>query len=395
MVRVLLWLCLAFLAFEVAAQDDTLNIELVFDPRDEPAFEGEMVLATIRGVYRETITNEDLKFRRMTDFDWTRLGHDRWREERVDGRMARVMERRIALFPKRAGRLEILPIVHELEILGAGGQREVRLIRSDPVTVEVRPRPATQGAAWLPVRALELSDHWSTDPAALEDGELVERRVILRAFGATPEMMPEQPPLREPWLITFSPPETINMEITPQGPVTTVEWRWKLRPITGEPGVIPEVLVPYYDTTLRHAATAIIPASPIGYASFADNAASGWQGNLGPAGPHLLAFASAFLIGVTLSLLRRRVFSNPLKCVVGKVREKLLGARLGWLLRRGRLTDYRREAALRLRMSGVRADKREELFSILDATVYGQQRPPGARQLRELDRSVRRVLRIR
>lgn len=73
MVRILILLLL--LATPLAAQEhETLSLELVLDPRDEPPMEGEMILATIRGIYRETITNEELKLRSMTDFDWTRLG---------------------------------------------------------------------------------------------------------------------------------------------------------------------------------------------------------------------------------------------------------------------------------------------------------------------------------
>jgi hypothetical protein len=374
------------------ARDETLRLEFVLDPRERPAVEGEMILATIRGIYRGTIAREELKLRRLPDFDWTRLGQDRWRQEMVEGRAARVMERRMAFYPKRAGRLEIPAITHQLELLGAEGRRETRLVRSAPVSIEVQPRPVTGDTLWLPIRGLEISDHWNIDPAVLEDGQLAERRVILRAFGATPEMMPQQPPLREPWLITFSPPEQINMEVTPQGPVTTVEWRWKLRPVTGEAGVIPEVIIPFFDTTRGRAATVTLPASPIGYASFADNARTGWRSNLGPAGLPLAAGLIAFSTALAASLGAGGLGVHPQRVFLARLRTRLLRLKLGLLLRRGRVTEYRRDAALALRKSGVDPDVRETVLSILDGEIFGGYERPPSLQLQEMHRAVREAI---
>ena len=317
MVRILVFLLL--LATPLTAQEhETLSLELVLDPRDAPPMEGEMILATIRGIYRETITNEELKLRSMTDFDWTRLGQDEWTDQRVDGRMSRVFERRIAFFPKRAGMLEILPIVHELEVSGDSGQRETVLVRSESVRIEVGEKPAGAEETWFPVRALEISDTWDADAAQLEDGQSVTRRVVLRALGATPEMMPQQPALREPWLITFTPPEERDFQVTSQGPVTTLVWVWKLRPITGEPGVIPEVVIPYFDTETRTARTARLTAAPVGYASFGANAASGWREDLGVGQFHVAVFCTIMLIVVLLGLRGRSGLSET----AGALRQK-------------------------------------------------------------------------
>lgn len=384
MVRLLSLITCLLMFGPAFAQDEPLSLELVLDPRETPAFEGEMVLGTIRGVYRETIAREELKLRRMTDFDWIRLGQDLWRQDVIDGRAARVMERRIAFYPKRAGRLEIPAIVHQLELAVPGGGRETRLVRSRPVGIEVRPRPVTGEAPWLPVRALEVSDHWSAEAAVLEDGQRVERRVILRAFGATPEMMPRQPPLREPWLITFSPPAQVNMDVTPEGPVTTVEWRWTLRPVTGEPGVIPEAAIAYYDTTLGRAATAVLPATPIGYASFANNARPGWSSDFGPPVLPLVTGLIASLAALAVSLGKGRSRANAGRAVVAGLRTRILLLKLGYLLRRGRLAEYRRDAGSALRMGGIHPNMRERLLSRVDGVLFSRQGEPAVRDLREM-----------
>ncbi|QHQ35359.1 BatD family protein [Algicella marina] len=380
------------LAGPLAAQDrDTLHLELVLDPRAEAPLESEMILATIRGVYRETITNEELKLRSMTDFDWTRLGQDDWTDQQVDGRTARVFERRIAFYPKRAGTLEILPIVHELQVLDAEGQRETVLVRSAPVKIEVGEKPVNAGEKWFPVRALELSDTWETDAGKLEDGQNVERRVVLRALGATPEMMPQQPPLREPWLITFAPPAEQNFQVTSQGPVTTLVWTWRLRPITGEPGVIPPVTIPYFDTSIRESRTATIPAAPIGYASFSDNAASGWRKDLGVDWPLLATFVLTLILGLTPTLKGRTGFP----VVLGRLRRKFQTRQKLRRLRRhaddGDAVRFRALAQSLIRTrSGTRPFEVHPVLQPVDAMLFGGKEFHESVDLRVVFREVRR-----
>ncbi|MFN3207474.1 MAG: hypothetical protein ACE369_00460 [Roseovarius sp.] len=396
MVRLLALLLL--LATPLAAQaPDTLKLELVLDPRDTAPLEGEMVLATIRGTYRETITNEELKLRSMTDFDWTRLGQDAWSDQRIDGRTARVFERRIAFYPKRAGNLEVLPIVHELEIIGNGGQREIVLVRSDPVRIEVGEKPAGADQSWFPVRALEVSDTWDADPAQLEDGQSVTRRVVIRALGATPEMMPQQPALREPWLITFTPPEERNFQVTAQGPVTTLVWVWKLRPITGEPGVLSQVSLPYFDTTSRTAKTATLPAATIGYASFADNAASGWRGDPGVGWLHLAVLGASAVAAMILVLHGRSGVSGSVARLRRRMRVHRNLRHLRSYARRGDVPRFRALAVCLLFPSGPTPPTRTHpALRTVDSTLFGE---CGARSvdlpsvLRDVEHALRRSAR--
>ncbi|RAP41922.1 hypothetical protein BYZ73_08200 [Rhodovulum viride] len=348
MVRLLVLLLL--IALPAHAQDraqdrDAPRLELILDPRAVAPFEGEMVLATLRGIYRQVITREEVKLRPMTDFDWVRLGQDRWKEERIDGRPARVFERRIAFYPRRAGALRILPVAHALEVLGPDGGRKTVTVRSAPVALNVRPKPATGTDRWLPLRALEISDSWDVDPARLADGQGATRRVVLRAFGATPERMPPQPDLRQPWLIVFAPPEERDFQVTPEGPVATVVWTWHLRPVTGEPGVIPAITLPWFDTGDRTARSATIPAAPIGYASF--SASAGPRARpVGPPGWAFWGLAGLSALATAALATRGRSPAGRLAVRMGRRwRRRALEIRLRRQVRAGDAVGARRNAA--------------------------------------------------
>lgn len=398
MVRLIL--ILVWLAQPAPAQDatpparDEARLELILDDPETAPFQDQMVLATIRGLYRVRITLEDLKLRPMADFEWIRLGQDAWTEERIDGRAYRVLARRIALFPKRAGELTILPIAHQIQYLDPKGQRTDTVIRSEPVRISVRPPPDGADDDWLPVRALEISDSWNEETGRLEDGESASRRVVLRALGATPEMLPKQPPMREPWLITFTPPEQRTIELTPQGPVTTVVWTWTLRPVTGEPGVIPAVTIPYYDTMEGRAGIATIPAAPIGYESFADNSADAWRSGFGTSWISGLALATGMLVPLLLTARRRRMRRGIAGALLKRLQHEADMRALRRAARRSDPVAVRMHAIVLIERAAPSDRKKVgDILEPLDRHIFGGRKSPKpdltqfARELRSLLRS--------
>lgn len=393
MVRVLLILLLAASGVSAQTPDlaaDRARIDLVLDDPGAKPFVGQMVLATIRGLYAVNITLEELKLRRMTGIDWVRLGQDTWSQQTIDGRSLRVLERRIALYPKASGSLTILPIAHDLEYLEAGARRRT-IVRSEPVTIEVSPAPVADGDVWLPARAVELSETWSADAAQLSDGDSVERRVILRVFGATSEMLPPQPAMRAPWLITFSPPEERVQQLTPQGPVTTVVWRWTLRPTTGELGILPAVTIPWYDTDRNRPDTVTIPAAAIGYKSFADNSASSWSEGVA-GGWRIFAIWIASAIAALIVLGAGRGSRLPGASATRR-------ALLRWRTRRQLRRDARRQAAADFRKTAVAVLRERQdsaagdefaLLRPLDEQVFGKGPAEQSIDLRSLARVILR-----
>lgn len=285
------------------SQDPNARLEIEINRVGPTPVVGEMVLVTLRGYYDLSIARNKFEIPRLDDFDWIQLARDRWFRELVDGKEIQIAERKLAFFPKRSGKLQLGPFTHSLTVADLDNKWTVRDIVAEPVIVRVAPRPGPQDGWWLPARELEITDTWNRDPATLRDGETVTRSVRLSVLGVLPPVLPPRPAMRERWLITFSAPEKRSVELTPNGPISTVDWSWELRPITGEPGVIRRYPIKWFDTKSRRFREAEIEPAPFGYASFERSIASA------PTSPAEAAamLAVAFVVGmvaVALLLLR-------------------------------------------------------------------------------------------
>jgi hypothetical protein len=255
-----------------AGAEITGQLEILADP--EQVVVGEMIPVTLRGTYKGHITNEDLTLAPSPHYEWIQTARDTWTDTRIDGALVKVFERQIAVFARRDGPLTIGPFTHHLKTPGASGLDDVAMTAA-PITLPIAPFPAD--APPLAARHLTLTDALSADPGRLEDGEILIRRVTLDAKDALAHQLPLQPPLRTPWLITFTGPETRETEARPDGPEASVTWEWHLKAKTGAPGVLPEVPIQWFNTQTRQMETLTLPAIPFGYASFAENAATAPQ----------------------------------------------------------------------------------------------------------------------
>jgi hypothetical protein len=175
----------------VSVPRDELVLQLLADD-DEVYVQGQALL-TLR-LLSET-DNSAYEFR---DFETDSLdvvieplAGERQYQARIGDRRFQVRERQYALFPQESGRLEIGPFMAETaryDYFGIGGSQR---IRSRPLTLEVRPVPADNRAAyWLPATRLELREEWRGDTSAMTAGEPVTRVVTLLADGLTAAQLP-------------------------------------------------------------------------------------------------------------------------------------------------------------------------------------------------------------
>lgn len=155
-----------------------------------------------------------------------RIGDDRSFREEIGGRSYRGIERTFSLLPEAPGKLVVPPVAFEgfvreqnpvrsrrhfgsfgsslIDEFLAGtagpgdlfsrfvnrGRRRL-LVRSEPLTLEVRPRPeASKDSWWLPAREVSLSESWDPEPQQVKVGEALTRRITLRAEGAGLAQLP-------------------------------------------------------------------------------------------------------------------------------------------------------------------------------------------------------------
>ncbi len=372
----LLTLCLLLFPMLAQAQSLTvlpheLDLQVTVEEQDAVPLEREMVMITIKGIYRRHITRETLVQPDFEGFSWAQLGPDNWREERLDGKLVKIFERRMAIYPDRAGTLTIGAFRHKLTLTDEGDDWFDHQIQSQPVTIEVAAAPTSQGW-WFPVRGLRISDRWSNAPDQLQPGEGVLRIVQLEALGATPEMIPPMPELTSPSAMIFPHPEKRLVELTPEGPVTYAFWRWTIRPSNDISTIVEPLRFEYFDTRERVAREVTISAQRVAYGDVAPEIPQSDEARQAappePAtlpGPWaVLVFALIFtggcalgLSGLRFSRLRRFALLDPLR------RQLKRAARVG------DAPATRRAAEAITRRDGPHP-KRADLLRTLDQTLF-------------------------
>lgn len=256
----------------------------------------EMVRLRIRGEYDLTVSLEDMQFPNSPDYDWMQIARDDWHKERVQGRLLQIFERQVAVFPRRDGQVRVGPLSHRLTYVTGDGGRAVITVTAPPVTLNVRPFPG--GHRPLAARRLSLTDELSARPGQLQKDEVLTRRVTIEALGALAHALPPRPDLRQPWMISFTAPETRETVVTEQGPLARVVWEWQMRPHTGEPAILPGTGFPWFDTDNRRLEIAPLKPIPFGFAGFGANfdTGAGSEARVG-----LMALA-LWLVGCLLGL---------------------------------------------------------------------------------------------
>lgn len=366
MVIRLVALILTIMSLSAPLKAQEMRLQILHD--HAPHVVGEMIPLTIRAEYDATVNLSELNFPNSPGYDWIQLERDDWHKERIAGREWQIFQRRLAVFPREAGPLTVGPLIHELQITGADNKWHEVQVEAPAISIEVQPFPG--GFAPLSARRLSLTDELSADPGKLRDGEVLIRRVTMKALGALPHQLPPRPDLREPWLISFTEPEQRSVQPSPDGPVSTVVWEWSLQPRSGEPAVLKAFAFPWLDTDTRQIEVAAMKPIPFGFASFAANIADagparGWNGLIATAliGAGLIAGLAAALLGRGL---------RPPASVMRQWRRWRFSPHVAAMRRaagQGRLVDLRREAAAHLRLRGHDA-RVAQVLAPLDRQIY-------------------------
>lgn len=370
----LLMICPALVwAQSSEVKPDELGIEVLVGERETPPYVGEMLMITIRGMYHRHVTRETLVQPDLEGFNWTQLGPDIWGEERIRGQKVKILERRMALYPVRAGTLTIGSFAHRLTLTDEQDDWFDHEILTAPVTIRVLPIPAeAKDDWWFPASRLRISDQWSNAPDQLQPGEGVLRILHLEAVGATPEMIPPMPELTSPSAMIFPHPEKRLVELSPDGPVTHAFWRWTIRPTNGTSAIVEPLTVRYFDTVGRVLREASISAQRVSYGEVTP----AQQSNAAPPDAFRLPGFASLILGVAVfgggifAILHGHRFAGGL----GLRRFRILDPDYRALFRAARHGDRSalRKAAIALLRDDAKREGRAAMLKDFDTKIFGK-----------------------
>jgi hypothetical protein len=276
-------------ASEAAPQTDAVasttesaaaSVEISVEP--DRARAGAQVVLTARVYTEDSVVRSQLRDPQVENAVVLPLGEDRYEAPR-EGERRSVYERRYALFPLAAGRVEIEPLVFEGWARGgaSGGsgfptlETPVRAA-SEALGVEVLPpAPGEETADWLPARSVALVES-GPSTYRVRTGQPLERRITLRADGLMSRSLPAID-IDVPYQITESRREPrLWDERRPQGVIGTRQEIILLN--TQEPGSyrLPPLRMAWWNTVTERWETAMLPARELVVtpAAFSDSTAA-------------------------------------------------------------------------------------------------------------------------
>ena len=165
-----------------------------------------------------------------------------------------VVERRYALFAERSGKASIEPPVFKAVLIAfnpssRSPSSRQRIRRGEAVTLDIRAIPQTfTGTHWLPARQLRISEQWSTEPLALQQGEPVTRGLRLDALGALASQLPELTASLSTDFKNYPEKPQLEETTTREGISSTLMQNAAVIP--GRAGILtmPEVSIPWWNT---------------------------------------------------------------------------------------------------------------------------------------------------
>lgn len=299
--------------------------EVTFEMPEGGAYAQEMITMVVRFYFKTRATTEAMEQPKLDKLGWVQLGRDTWAPTKIGTANWFGVTRRIAVFAPEAKTYTIPPFTHHVTLIDAEGVRWKVDAVSKPVELTIAKwtgktdGPEDEDVWWLPARSVEIKDSWTIDPTTLKAGETTRRRVDVTAVGTLAEQLPPMIETLSPGLVVFPGPVERRTEVVDGLPVAHAAYTYDIRPHTGDPVILREVLLPWYDTVSRAMRQAIVPGANVGQGMVIPGtplADGPVPTGLSPALVALLTGSLAFLAGVAVLLVPGRHDREP---VVGRL----------------------------------------------------------------------------
>jgi hypothetical protein len=228
---------------------------------------GQQVLFTVRLYFAGSLARGELDDPQLPGVDARRLGSDLDYEVVRDGRAYHVIERRYALMPQRAGRLQLPSLQFRGELIDPTDPDSFfsmgapTTAASPALAIDVQPVPPDWGdSAWLPARALTLTLEGLPADGKLRVGQPLDLTMTVQATGLPYEVLP-----------TLSLPAPEGATVYPDKPVagTRDDGQWLLGrrqqhfalvPSRAGPLTLPAITLKWWNVQTGRAEEARIPS---------------------------------------------------------------------------------------------------------------------------------------
>ena len=247
------------------------EIFILSDVSKETVYVQEQLLYTIKLYYSISFDQgAQLTSPQVADAVVQQLGSDETYSEIVDGVRYNVTERKFVIFPQSSGELTIPPVYFTATVGRRGGLtrffnnrttvREINLA-SDLHAIEVLGKPASfPGQTWLPAANIAIIESWSGPVDDLSIGESVTRNIQISASGLSSSLLPGITYADLPGL-KFYPDQPSSEDSANELGVTGSRTEGTaIVPSKAGDFVIPEVVIPWWNTTTDSLERAVIPA---------------------------------------------------------------------------------------------------------------------------------------
>lgn len=234
-------------------------IELSTD-KDQVYVQEQLVL-TIKLFFSGNLIRGELSEPEHPDAIIESLGKQREYNRYRDGVRFRVVERRYAIYPQKAGDFSLNTIRFEGRARTPDGQ--LKFLRDSETLFDIPVKgipPDFSGDTWLPASSLELSESGLARNQPLTPGQNLTRILALRADGLPAETLPPFEEIQVPGIRTYPESPERETETTNAGLSSSLSQATALVPVQAGDLILPEIRIPWWDTEADEEKVAVIPS---------------------------------------------------------------------------------------------------------------------------------------
>ena len=260
-------------------------LELSADVSDHKPYVGQTIFYTLTLTDGQGVVDGEMIPTKIENARLSQIGQDKVASVIKNGQRVQEISRTYALTPDQAGKMEIDPALFNGQVryqaqrpssqhkffgfadaglLFDGFLNTTRPVSftSNPVTIEVQPKPANVSGWWLPSTKVELSADYQV-PQIVQVGDTISGKFILTAQEVNANDMPVPRLADSADFRIYPQPEERTTTIQDGHLMGRVSVPFMLIPLKAGKIEIPEVSVNWFNTITKKAKKTSVPARPI------------------------------------------------------------------------------------------------------------------------------------